>query len=168
MELLEELTADLSSGLMNIRTRNERDDALKEQQHYTERPQTNMEETIQAVAAVVELRDAYTAGHQRRVAVLATKIASEMGLQKNKVRGVHLAGIVHDIGKIQIPAEILTKPARFSHLEFSLVRTHAQAGYEILKNISLPWPIAQTVYQHHERLNGSGYPLGLSGEHITH
>ncbi|WP_455380612.1 HD domain-containing phosphohydrolase [Acidihalobacter prosperus] len=166
MELLEELTADLSSGLVNIRTRSERDNALKEKQRFTERLQSNMEETIQAVAAVVELRDAYTAGHQRRVADLAAEIASEMGLPKNQVHGIHLAGIVHDIGKIRIPAEILTKPARLSQLEFSFVRTHAQAGYDILKNIAFPWPIAQTVYQHHERLNGSGYPLGLSGENI--
>lgn len=166
IELLEEMAADLSSGLINIRTRNERDEALREQQCYTKRLQANMEETIQAVAAVVELRDAYTAGHQRRVADLASKIASEMGLPEHQIHGIYMAGIVHDIGKIQIPAEILTKPARLNHLEFSLVQTHAQAGYDILKNISFPWPIAQTVYQHHERLDGSGYPLGLSGEDI--
>ena len=166
VELLKELTTDLATGLINLRIRHERDQAHRERQRYTDRLRASMQDTIQAVATVVEMRDAYTAGHQRRVADLAVAIAHEMGLSEDQVHGIHLAGIVHDIGKIQIPAEILSKPARLSHLEYSFVKTHSQAGYDILKGISFPWPIAQAVFQHHERMDGSGYPLGVSGDEI--
>lgn len=118
-------------------------------------------ESITALAAVVEMRDPYTAGHQRRVAQLAVSIARELKLSEEKIEGIHLASVVHDVGKIHVPAEILSKPGKLTALEFSLIKEHAQSGYEILKNIQFPWEIAQIVLQHHERLDGSGYPRGL-------
>lgn len=126
----------------------------------------NLLESISAIAATVEMRDPYTAGHQRHVAQLATAIAYELGLDELQIEGLNLAGVVHDVGKIKIPAEILSKPGRLMELEFALIKQHPQAGYEILKEIDFPWPIAQFVRQHHERLDGSGYPLGLKGDEI--
>lgn len=123
-------------------------------------------DSITALAAIVELRDPYTAGHQRRVAELAVAIARELKLPDEQVEGIHLASVVHDVGKIRVPAEILSKPGKLIGLEFSLIKEHAQNGYEILKNIAFPWSIAQIVLQHHERLDGSGYPHGLRGEQI--
>lgn len=120
-----------------------------------------LNETSSALAQAVEKRDPYTAGHQERVAQLALAIALEMELPEEKVRGVHMAAIVHDIGKIYVPAELLSKPGKLSDIEFALIKTHAQVGYDILKSIEFQWPIAQAVYQHHERANGSGYPRGL-------
>jgi PAS domain S-box-containing protein/putative nucleotidyltransferase with HDIG domain len=122
--------------------------------------------TIQAMAFTVETRDPYTAGHQRRVADLAHSIAKEMGLPDEQVDGVRMAGVIHDIGKISIPAEILSKPGRITEHEFGIIRTHPQVGYDILKEIEFPWPIAQIVLQHHERINGTGYPNGLKGDQI--
>jgi PAS domain S-box-containing protein/putative nucleotidyltransferase with HDIG domain len=119
---------------------------------------------IQAMAYTVEKRDPYTAGHQRRVADLARSIASEMRLPDDQIDGIRLAGVVHDIGKIAIPAEILSKPARLTDIEYNLVKKHPEVGYDILKNIDFPWPIAEIVIQHHERIDGSGYPHGITGE----
>lgn len=128
--------------------------------------QTVMKGTIQAMAYTVETRDPYTAGHQQRVADLSRAIANEMGLPENQIEGVFMAGVIHDLGKISVPAEILSKPGRLPELEFSLIKIHPQSGYDILKGIEFPWPIAQIVLQHHERMDGSGYPRGLSGEDI--
>jgi PAS domain S-box-containing protein len=122
--------------------------------------------TIQAMALTVETRDAYTAGHQRRVTNLARSIAQEMGMSESDVDGLRMAGVIHDLGKISVPAEILSKPGKLTPLEFSLIKIHPQTGYDILKNIDFQWPIAQIVLQHHERLDGSGYPHGLMGEDI--
>lgn len=122
--------------------------------------------TIQAMALTVETRDAYTAGHQRRVTNLARTIAQEMGLSEDEVDGIRMAGVIHDLGKISVPAEILSKPGRLSPLEFSLIKTHPQTGYDILKSIDFQWPIASIVLQHHERLDGSGYPQGILGHEI--
>jgi PAS domain S-box-containing protein len=126
----------------------------------------SMEGAIAAIAAAAELRDPYTAGHERRVADLAAAIGREMGLQDERVHGLHLAGVVHDIGTINVPAEILVKPSRLTQLETAMVRTHCQAGHDVLKNLDFPWPIARIVLQHHEHYDGSGYPLGLKGEEI--
>ncbi|MEI7457447.1 MAG: HD domain-containing phosphohydrolase [Nitrosomonadales bacterium] len=123
-------------------------------------------ESITALAAIVEMRDPYTAGHQRRVAELAVAIATEMRLPGELVEGIHLASVVHDVGKIRVPAEILSKPGKLTVLEFGLIKEHAQNGFEILKTIEFPWSIAQIVLQHHERMDGSGYPNGLDGEKI--
>jgi HD-GYP domain-containing protein (c-di-GMP phosphodiesterase class II) len=121
---------------------------------------------VKTIAMTVEARDPYTAGHQRRVANLARYIGSDMGLSEEQTEGIRVASIVHDLGKISIPAEILSKPSLLSEHEIGLVRTHSQVGFDILKNVEFPWPIAEIVYQHHERMDGSGYPLGVSGEEI--
>jgi PAS domain S-box-containing protein len=121
---------------------------------------------IDAIALAVESRDPYTAGHQTRVALLAVAIAKEMGLPSDRIEGLRMAGIIHDLGKISIPAEILSMPRRLMEIEHRLVKTHPEGSYLILKDIDFPWPIAQIVYQHHEKMNGSGYPRGLSGDEI--
>ena len=121
---------------------------------------------IHAMSLVVEARDPYTAGHQRRVADLAFTIAKEMGLSEWQVKGIHVAGLLHDVGKLVVPAEILTKPSKLNQSEFSIVQRHPQVGYDILEMIEFPWPVTKTILQHHERLDGSGYPHGLSGEDI--
>ncbi|MDI9570698.1 MAG: PAS domain S-box protein [Pseudomonadota bacterium] len=122
--------------------------------------------TVMAIVSVVESKDPYTAGHQRRVADISRAIATEMGLSPERIEGIHMAGMIHDIGKISIPAEILSMPRRLTDLEFSLIKTHAQSGYNILKGIEFPWPVARIVLEHHERIDGSGYPNGLSGDQI--
>jgi PAS domain S-box-containing protein len=116
---------------------------------------------IDVIVMAVEMRDPYTAGHQKRVASLARSIAKEMGLTEEIIDSIRMAGIIHDLGKISIPAEILTRPRKLTESEYDLVKTHPQIGYDILKDIVFPWPIAQIVHQHHERLNGSGYPKGI-------
>jgi putative nucleotidyltransferase with HDIG domain len=157
-----------------------------------------LQATVGVLVAAVELRDPYTAGHQRRVARLADAIAKQMGLAEEQIEGTRMAAVIHDIGKINVPSEILSKPGPLSEsefdlvkthpqvghdilnipaegacktcglsqIEFSLIKTHPQVGYEVLKTIEFPWPVAEIVLQHHERLDGSGYPRGLSGEEI--
>jgi PAS domain S-box-containing protein len=125
-----------------------------------------LEGTIQAVARTVETRDPYTAGHQQRVAELAAAIGTEMGLSEERVKGLHMAGLIHDLGKVAVPSGILSKPGRITDIEFSLIKTHPRVGYDILKDIEFPWPIAQIALQHHERLDGSGYPSGLTDDEI--
>jgi len=122
--------------------------------------------TIQVMVSTVEARDPYTAGHQIRSANIARAIATEMGLPQDQIEGIRMAGSIHDIGKLSIPAEILSKPAKLSEIEFSLVKEHARIGFEILKDVESSWPLAQIVYQHHERMDGSGYPRKLKGEEI--
>ena len=131
------------------------------------RLQKTMEDTIYTIGKIAETRDPYTAGHQKNVSQVAIFIAQEMKLpQDNKIEGIRIASLVHDIGKISLPAEILNKPTKLSEIEYSLIKDHSQVGYDVLKSIEFPWPIAQIVLQHHERLNGSGYPQGLKGEDI--
>ena len=126
----------------------------------------NLLDSVAVLAAIVEMRDPYTAGHQRRVAEVAVAIANIMQLTQMQIEGIHLAGVVHDVGKIQVPAEILVKPGSLSNLEYMLIKAHSQNGYDLLKTVDFPWPIAQIVLQHHERLDGSGYPQGLKGDQI--
>ena len=128
--------------------------------------QHTLEGTANALATALEKRDPYTAGHEKRVAKLACAIAEEMGLSKDTVAGIRVTAFLHDIGKIVVPAEILSKPSRLNEFEYSIVKTHPEVGYEILKELEFPWPVAQVVLQHHERLNGTGYPKGLNGESI--
>jgi len=124
-------------------------------------------QTANALASAIEKRDPYTAGHQNRVAKLASAIAEEMGAFDNdRVDGIRTAAMIHDIGKLYVPSEILSKPGSLSDIEFELLKTHPQAGYEILQEIEFPWPIARIVQQHHERMDGSGYPFGLAGDDI--
>jgi putative nucleotidyltransferase with HDIG domain len=125
-----------------------------------------MDGVVHALSLVVESRDPYTAGHQRRVAGLARSIAARMGLSEWQVMGVYISGLVHDVGKVAVPAEILSKPGRISQYEFNIIKAHSQVGYEILQKINFPWPVTTAILQHHERLDGSGYPAGISGDHI--
>lgn len=159
VHLLEELAGDLSYGILNLRTSesNKKHEMLLRE---------GLEQTILAISATVESRDPYTAGHQKRVAELATAIAEEMGLTQDEIEGIRFAAIIHDLGKIHIPAEILAKPGRLTEIEYMLIKTHPQAGYDIIKDVRFPWPIAQIILQHHEHLDGSGYPQGLKGEEI--
>jgi putative nucleotidyltransferase with HDIG domain len=124
------------------------------------------EQTIEVLATAAETRDPYTAGHQRNVSVLSEAIAMELGLDGDRIHSIRMAGLVHDIGKINVPAEILSKPGALGEVEFALIRTHPEIGYEIMKNIELPWRLADMIRQHHERMDGSGYPDGLKGDDI--
>ncbi len=126
-----------------------------------------LEGTIRAMATTVESRDPYTAGHEQRVARLARAIAEELGRPEEQVQGTYYAGLVHDVGKIAVPAEILSKPRPLTVAEFELMKTHPQTGFEILKTVAFPWPLAEIILQHHERLDGSGYPRGLSGDRLS-
>jgi PAS domain S-box-containing protein len=152
--LLKELADDLAFGIQAQRTH-------RAQQLAVARLQQTMEATIVALANTLELRDPYTAGHQRRVAILAKAIALRIGIDAERAEAIYLAGMIHDIGKIYVPSEVLTRPGRLTPLEFSLVQTHVEAGYGILQPIEFPWPLADIVHQHHERLDGSGYPRGI-------
>jgi PAS domain S-box-containing protein len=128
--------------------------------------QAGLEQTVRAIANTVEIRDPFTAGHQERVAQLAEAIAHELGLSEHQIRGLSLAAFVHDVGKVRVPADILNKPRALNYHEMRLVQTHSEAGHDILKDVQFPWPIAEFVLQHHERLDGSGYPRGLMGDEI--
>lgn len=124
------------------------------------------EDIIQAMASTSEMRDPYTAGHQKRVRELAIAIGNEMKISKEQLEGVKFAGIVHDIGKISVPSDILSKPGKISNTEFEVIKGHSQTGYDLLNKIEFPWPISEIVYQHHERIDGSGYPRGLKDDEI--
>jgi len=131
-----------------------------------EKLQKAMTGTVEAMAVIVETRDPYTAGHQHQVAKISRIIAEEMGLAPERVEALHMAAYIHDIGKIYVPAEILSKPGKLSEVELNIIKIHPQVAYEILKTIEFPWPIADIIYQHHERLNGTGYPRGLKNGDI--
>ena len=137
-----------------------------ERQENIERLRKSLGVTINAISMIVEMKDPYTSGHQQRVSDLARSIATEMGLSTDQRDFIRAASSIHDIGKISIPSEILSKPTKLTNLEFSLIKTHSQSGYDILKDIEFPWPVADVVLQHHERMDGSGYPQGLKGDDI--
>ena len=159
LELLQELADDLSYGITVLREREKIAAADR-------RWRNGLEGMIAAISRAVEMRDPYTFGHQNRVAKLAAAIGRELGMNDDEIHGLFLAGVMHDVGKITIPAEILNKPGKLSKLEMKMIEEHAEAGYGIVKDVDFPWPIAQMVRQHHERLNGSGYPQGLKGDAI--
>jgi PAS domain S-box-containing protein/putative nucleotidyltransferase with HDIG domain len=140
--------------------------AERELKQHAERLQRTLEGAVLAVSHIVEARDPYTAGHQRRVAELAKAIAGRMGLSEDQTEGLRLAALIHDIGKISVPAEILSKPGRLTETEFTLIKVHSEAGYAIISDIEFEQPVADIVLQHHERLDGSGYPRGLSGSAV--
>jgi len=158
---LQESAHDISFGMVTISAKRENARLTMATLDSESALRASLEDTLAAIAAALEMRDPYTAGHERRVAELATALASKVGLNEEESHSLYLAGIVHDIGKIKIPSEILVKPGKLSEIEYSLVKEHASAGYEILQHIDFPWPIAEIVRQHHERLDGSGYPQGL-------
>ena len=144
----------------------ERRQAENEKQRSFEKFQRSLIQTIRAIGLTVEKRDPYTAGHQSRVAQLATGIANKMALPEEQVKGIELGATIHDIGKIYIPAEILNRPGRLSHAEFEMIKTHPEVGFDIVREVEFPWPVAAMIRQHHERLDGSGYPGGLQGDAI--
>jgi len=144
----------------------ERKQAEEQLSQSIEKLRTTLEKTVTALSSAVAKRDPYTASHQQRVTLLACALAKEMGMPREQVDGIRIAALLHDIGKLSIPAEILSKPTKLTDAEFNIIKTHPQTGYDILKDIDFPWPIAEIVLQHHERLNGSGYPGGLKGDEI--
>lgn len=166
LALLEEMSIDISFALDNFEREASRKRAEAARAEALIRLKRSLDGSIQLAASVTEMRDPYTAGHQQRVARLATAIAEKMGLSAERIEGVHFGSLIHDVGKISIPAEILSKPGRLTEIEFMLIKTHPQAGYNILKSIDFPWPVARMILQHHERLDGTGYPDALKGDEI--
>lgn len=161
-----EFVARLRRVLVERAGRSELNRALAQAKVNLDRFQRAMEGIIQAISVAVEMRDPYTAGHQQRVADLACAIAESMELAEDDIFGLRMASVIHDLGKITVPAGILSKPGKLSNLEYELIKNHVQAGYDILKQIEFPWPLAEVIYQHHERLDGSGYPRGLRNGEI--
>ena len=159
IDLLKNLAQDIMFGIDKLNAHAEHLKMLKKLDN-------SLNATISAISTMVEQRDPYTAGHQRKVADLAVAIATEMALPLERIKGLRMACIVHDIGKIHIPAEILSKPGLLSDAEYEIIKSHPKSGWEVLKHIDFPWPVAEIVYQHHERLDGSGYPQGLKGNEI--
>jgi PAS domain S-box-containing protein/putative nucleotidyltransferase with HDIG domain len=154
------------ANLVSVRNITDRKQMEDELQQSLVKLENTIQNTLQAMAKIQEARDPYTTGHQLRVAALAQEIAKEMYLPEEWIRGIHVAALIHDIGKIYVPAEILSRPSKLTNSEFALVKTHPSVGYDILKTIEFPWPIADVVLQHHERLDGSGYPRGLDTGNI--
>jgi len=152
--------------LVHLQDLTEQRRAQRELKENFDRCRNALDEIILAMAATIGVRDPYITYHQKRVTTLACAIAKKMGLPEEQVEGLRLAATIHDIGKVYVPTEILSKPSELSDVEFKLIETHPLVGYEILRNVESPWPIAQIVHQHHERIDGSGYPQGLSGEDI--
>lgn len=163
---LNELMLRLRRVLRERSNIKERDRAETELRQSLEKLRTVMESVVETMALVIEKRDPYTSGHQKRVALLAEAIAEEMGLPQEQIQGIRLAGMIHDIGKIAVPAEILSKPGVLTDLEIRMIREHSQIGHDVLEKIDFPWPVAEMVLQHHERIDGSGYPRGLLGSDI--
>ncbi len=166
VKLLKELADDLSYGIIALETRAQGKKSAEELQRSYKKLRKIFEQTVNALASAVGKRDPYTTDHQRRVTILACTIAKEMGLIDEQINGLRLAGMLHDIGKLAVPSEILSKPTRLSDAEFTIIKTHPRVASDILKAIEFPWPIADIVLQHHERIDGSGYPQGLSNNNI--
>lgn len=164
--LLEELAGDLAFGIETLRLREHNARLEAERAAHLARERDQLAATIDAIAAMVEMRDPYTAGHQQRVRRLAERLAEKLCLSPDRIEGLTFAAGIHDIGKIGVPAEILSKPGRLSDVEYALIKAHPAAGARILESIRFPWPVADIIRQHHERLDGSGYPLGLAGDAI--
>jgi PAS domain S-box-containing protein/putative nucleotidyltransferase with HDIG domain len=163
INLLQELADDLTYGIQALRAHIARKEAAEALELSYAKLRKTLEETVNALASATEKRDPYTAGHQRSVTQLACAIAGEMKMSESRIEGIRIAGLLHDIGKLSVPAEILSKPGDLSESEFSIIRLHSEIGYDILKTVNFPWPVAQIALEHHERINGSGYPKGLTG-----
>ena len=156
----------VEAAIVNLRDITERKKAEETLQQTLDRLKKAVSTTVQVLVSVLESRDPYTAGHQSRSANLACAIGKEMGLAEHIIEGIQMAGTIHDIGKLTIPAEILTKPSKLTEIEFSLIKEHSKIGFEMLKDVESSWPLAQIVHQHHERMNGTGYPKSMKGEQI--
>jgi HD-GYP domain-containing protein (c-di-GMP phosphodiesterase class II) len=166
-EVVHERTAELTTLNEQLKQEiTERKLAEEKLQQSHAKLQKNLDEIVSAMSLTAEKRDPYTAGHQKRTTELAMALAGEMGLSEHQIKGIQMAGIIHDMGKISIPAEILSKPCKLNEVEIQLVRRHPQAAFEILKKIDFPWPVDLIVLQHHEKMDRSGYPQGLAGEDI--
>lgn len=164
--LLQELASDLTFGLETLRMRERTAQLEAERIKRIEHERDQLAATVDAIAALVEMRDPYTAGHQRRVRALALRIGELLGLTKEQLDGIAFAAGIHDIGKIQVPAEILSKPTSLLAAEFEIIKAHPENGAAILSPIAFPWPVAEIIRQHHERMDGSGYPRGLRGDEL--
>ncbi len=159
IDFLKEVAVDIAVGVKSLRLENKLAQGLEE-------TKKALNGTIQAISLMGEMRDPYTAGHEKRVAELSCAIAKEIGFTEDRIEGIRISGFLHDIGKIVVPAEILSKPTKLNEYEYGIIKTHPQVGYDVLKGLEFPWPVAQATLQHQERLNGSGYPAGLKGEEI--
>jgi PAS domain S-box-containing protein len=163
---IKDTKGEMLSAICSSKDITDRKRAEKQLRESLEQLRRAVETTIQVLVMAVEVKDPYTAGHQRRMTNLARTIATEMGLPPEKIEGLRMAGVIHDIGKITLPTEILSKPTKLSDIERSLTREHVRLGYDILKDVESPWPLAEIVLQHHERMDGSGYPRNLKGDDI--
>jgi hypothetical protein len=166
IQLFESMAREIGFGLRSIERKHQLDIQIHEKELIQERFATSLKATIEAMSRTMEWRDPYTAGHQKRVALISVAIAKKLGLSDEQIQALYMAAMVHDLGKVGVPAEILTKPSRLTDLEMLMVQGHAESGYHILKDIPFHYPIAEMVYQHHERLDGTGYPRGLKGDAI--
>ena len=166
MQLFESLAKEIGAGLRSLEKQARLDAEIQHREEAQQRLADALRATIEAVSKTMEWRDPYTAGHQRRVALICAEIGKKLGWKQERIEGVYLAAMVHDIGKVAVPSEILTKPTKLTDIEMMLVREHVETGYQILKDIPFPWPIAEMVRQHHERLDGTGYPKNLKSEQI--
>jgi putative nucleotidyltransferase with HDIG domain len=164
--LFENLANEIGYGLKSLERQHSLKLALVEREKAQGKLLVSLRSTIEAMSRTMEWRDPYTAGHQKRVANIAAAIAHEMGWDDDKIQGLYMGAMVHDIGKVAVPSEILTKPTRLTPIEMKLVEVHPETGYQILKDLPFSWPIADMVRQHHEHMDGSGYPFGLKGEEI--
>ncbi len=158
-EMLEKLAAEIAYGFYILGLKKERDVALNSHRE-------TLLNAIEAFVITMKKRDPYTAGHQQRVTELAVAIGENMGLDKNRIEGLRLGAMIHDIGKINVPGEILNRPGRITKHEFEIIKPHSQLGYEIIQGLNFPWPIEKMILQHHERIDGTGYPKGLMGDEI--
>lgn len=163
---ISEVVARVKRILLERATLNEKNKAVAALEKNLKTSRIAMEGFVQAISLVVEMRDPYTAGHQQRVGDLACAIAQALRMPRHQIDGLKMASVIHDLGKITIPSEILCKPGSLNKIEHELIRNHVQAGYDILKKIEFPWPLADIILQHHERIDGSGYPNGLKGDEI--
>jgi len=165
-ELIEELSV-LKKRIQELeQSESERKRTDEARQKSLEQLRRAVETIIQVLVMAVEVKDPYTAGHKRRVTNLARTIATEMDLPQEKIEGLRLAGVIHDVGKITLPTEVLSKPTKMSDIEISLISQHVRLGYDILKDVESSWPMAEIVYQHHEQMDDSGYPRNLKREEI--
>ena len=166
VHIFSNMAAELGFGFASFQKQEELTRQHLEQQIQEERLRASLTSTVEVMSKTMELRDPYTAGHQKNVATISCFIANKLGWSPDLIYGLRLAAMIHDIGKIAIPSEILTKPSKLSEFEGKLLQEHPENGYQLLKDIDFPWPIAEIVRQHHERIDGSGYPRGLKGDQI--
>ena len=161
IDVLLEVAKNISTDTRGMKLEVELKNTLKQLQRA-------LYETIDAITLMSEIKDPYTSGHQKKVALLASAISEELGLPKDIIDGIYVSGLLHDVGKISVPNDILAKPGQLNEGEFIIVKNHPIVSYDILKSIEFPWPVADIVSQHHEKINGSGYPRGVNGERYTY